>query len=119
VIYLLVLAFVIPWLAPLLPYWFHTCPSQYLLKLPCPFCGLTRALAALAQGHVGTALNQTPVALPFVLLLASELVFRAVGASGRLPACRIQRIVRADAACHAAFATGYVASLAWWYDTLC
>ena len=32
---------------------FSTCASQHLLGVPCPGCGFTRALVALARGDLG------------------------------------------------------------------
>ena len=38
--------------------------------VPCPNCGMTRAVAALGRGDLGTALQQHPLALPLLLELA-------------------------------------------------
>lgn len=46
---------------------FSTCVSQRLLGLPCPGCGMTRALVALLHGDLGASLRYHPVALPLVL----------------------------------------------------
>lgn len=42
------------------------CPFRTLLHLPCPSCGSTRAILALAQGQLGVALAANPL---FVLIL--------------------------------------------------
>jgi hypothetical protein len=49
----LVLLLVTP---PATPQW-RLCPFHALTGLDCPFCGLTRALFALAKGHVHEALR--------------------------------------------------------------
>ncbi|HEV7519237.1 MAG TPA: DUF2752 domain-containing protein, partial [Thermoanaerobaculia bacterium] len=67
---------------------FSVCLSRRLLGLPCPGCGITRALAHLAKGEWRAAL----AAHPFAPLLAAELVFvwlvwgfELLGLGGRLP----------------------------------
>jgi len=47
------------------------CGFHYLTGRPCPLCGLTRALFALAKGHGGEALRLHPLApLGFAMLFA-------------------------------------------------
>ncbi len=46
---------------------FSTCASQHLLGVPCPGCGFTRALVALARGDLGASLGFHPVAVPLLL----------------------------------------------------
>jgi len=41
------------WNPPALP----VCSFRWLTGLPCPLCGLTRGLFALAKGHMGEALR--------------------------------------------------------------
>ena len=41
---------------------FYFCPSRRFLDLPCPGCGMTRALIALAQGDWRRALALHPLA---------------------------------------------------------
>jgi hypothetical protein len=48
------------------------CPFLYLTKLPCPFCGMTRALCALAKGEwaAATGLHPlSPLALAVIVAL--------------------------------------------------
>ena len=50
------------------------CLFQAMSGLPCPGCGLTRALSSLVQGHPGAAFSYHPFAfivLPLFLMLAS------------------------------------------------
>jgi hypothetical protein len=55
----------LPGLAVLLP----TCPFRALTGLPCPTCGTTRALLALAAGHPLAAAAWSPLA--FLAILGS------------------------------------------------
>jgi hypothetical protein len=67
---------------------FSLCLSRRLLGLPCPGCGMTRALAHLAKGEWRAAL----AVHPFAPLLAAELLLvwlawgsELIGIAGRLP----------------------------------
>ena len=72
-------------LAPLLAYGWVTspgtttlCPLRAVTGIPCPSCGLTRALAHLERGHWVEAVRLHPFAplvLPLVLALSLMLVF--------------------------------------------
>jgi len=46
---------------------FSTCVSQRVLGLPCPGCGMTRALIALLHGDLGGSLRFHPLAVPLGL----------------------------------------------------
>ena len=49
------------------------CPIHHATGLPCPGCGMTRALALMSRGQVGAALELHPfvvVAWPLLALLA-------------------------------------------------
>lgn len=50
---------------------FSTCASQHLLGVPCPGCGFTRAVVALARGDLGASLGYHPVAVPLLLGLGA------------------------------------------------
>jgi len=41
----------------------YVCPSEILLGLPCPGCGLTRAALLLAKGDISGSLNMNPMLL--------------------------------------------------------
>ncbi|MCX6553792.1 MAG: DUF2752 domain-containing protein [Candidatus Aminicenantes bacterium] len=49
------------------------CPLRAVTGIPCPSCGLTRALAHLEHGHLAQALQYHPFA-PLVLVLALALI---------------------------------------------
>lgn len=51
------------------------CPLRSLTGVPCPFCGMTRAVVAAAHGHLGTSLAFNPAGI-FVLALAVVAIFR-------------------------------------------
>lgn len=63
-----------------------TCPVRAVTGVPCPGCGLTHSLAALACGHWSEAVADHPlgpvVAVAGALLLAGAVLPRASG--GRL-----------------------------------
>ena len=48
------------------------CPLRAVTGIPCPSCGLTRALAYLEHGHLAQALTFHPFS-PLILLLALAL----------------------------------------------
>ncbi len=52
------------------------CPFLTVTGLPCPFCGLTRALMALGDGDVGASMAFSPLgmlAAPLALVLSWRL----------------------------------------------
>lgn len=78
--------------SPLPHCWLHQ-----VLGVPCPFCGGTRSLAALAAGHLGAALAWNPLvaaaamavlAGPVIALLAPD---RGLALSARLRAPALLR----------------------------
>jgi hypothetical protein len=52
------------------------CPLRTLTGVPCPFCGVTTAVRATLDGHVGSALNAAPLGLLVVLLAALAAIGR-------------------------------------------
>jgi hypothetical protein len=78
-------------LVPLLAYDWVTdpatttlCPLRAVTGVPCPSCGITRALALLERGHLAAAVRLHPFAplvLPLALALIAMLAFEL--ASGR------------------------------------
>jgi hypothetical protein len=64
------------------------CPLHHATGLPCPGCGMTRALAAMSQGEPGLALGLNPFVLfvwPVVVGLAL-LAFAPSSVVGRVEA---------------------------------
>lgn len=51
------------------------CPIAALTRVPCPGCGMTRAMRLLAAGDVGASLHMHPLAVPSVV--ATALVMMA------------------------------------------
>ncbi|MBX3190179.1 MAG: DUF2752 domain-containing protein [Labilithrix sp.] len=52
-----------------------SCPTARHLHVPCPGCGMTRALALLTSGDLGGSLAMHPLAVPTAL---AQLAFAAV-----------------------------------------
>ncbi|MBI1865600.1 MAG: DUF2752 domain-containing protein [Nitrospirae bacterium] len=59
------------------------CPLKELTSIPCPTCGTTRALLALAKGDAWSALRMQPLATAGVGL--GFLASAWLAAGGRLP----------------------------------
>ena len=51
------------------------CPLRAATGIPCPFCGMTRAVVAAVHGHIGPSLAFNPGGL-VVLLLAALVIVR-------------------------------------------
>ena len=63
---------VLPWLAlKIMPSW-YACAMRSLIGVPCPFCGFTRAFAAITGGQILYAARLCPLA---ILLYAAIAVF--------------------------------------------
>jgi hypothetical protein len=61
---------------------FQVCGFHWLTGHPCPLCGLTRALFALAKGHVGEAIHFNALS-PLGFVMLSSLLWNGP-ARGRL-----------------------------------
>ena len=60
------------WASPAAEPRFRACPFYWLTGKPCPLCGLTRGLCALAKGHWSQAIHLnalTPLGLVLLLSL--------------------------------------------------
>jgi hypothetical protein len=71
---------------PILP--FHpplACPLRAATGIPCPFCGMTRAVVALARGHVGASLAFNPGGIAVVVLALVALVRPSLLSRLRVP----------------------------------
>jgi Protein of unknown function (DUF2752) len=60
---------------PLAPFSPSLCPLRATTGVPCPFCGMTRAVVAAVHGHVGRSLAFNPGGI-VVLLVAAVLLVR-------------------------------------------
>jgi hypothetical protein len=49
------------------------CPFKAVTSLPCPGCGMTRAVLALGQGRVLAAVGFNPLVLPLVAAMLAWL----------------------------------------------
>jgi hypothetical protein len=60
------------------------CPSKFILGIDCPFCGATRATAALARGDIGRALDHNALWVGLVpLVVIAFVVWTATTMTGR------------------------------------
>jgi hypothetical protein len=59
---------------PLVPFSPTLCPLRATTGVPCPFCGMTRAVVAAVHGHVGQSLAFNPAGIVIVLFAAVLLV---------------------------------------------
>ena len=50
------------------------CPLRAATGIPCPLCGLTRAVVAAVHGHLGTSLAFNPGGIVFVALALTVLL---------------------------------------------
>jgi hypothetical protein len=71
-------------LLPLLPAVGPLCPLRRVTGVPCPLCGSTTAMMALARGEVGAAFAANPMAPILVLLMALAWIVLLTGRR-RLP----------------------------------
>ncbi|HYL50552.1 MAG TPA: DUF2752 domain-containing protein [Acidimicrobiia bacterium] len=60
---------------PLAPFSPTLCPLRATTGVPCPFCGMTRAVVAAVHGHVLQSLAFNPGGI-FVVLIAAVLLVR-------------------------------------------
>ena len=72
------------------------CTFKILTGLPCPTCGLTRAVIALSRGDLGRALFMNPLAAVACLAGLAYLVYAAAVIAFRLPRLR-PRVTTLDA----------------------
>ena len=51
------------------------CPLRSMTGIPCPFCGMSRAVSSAVHGHVGASLAFNPGGI-FIVLFAAMLLVR-------------------------------------------
>jgi len=59
------------------------CPFAVLLHIPCPSCGLTRAMRLLLAGRVDASLCMHPLAIPLVAAVAATALSTVAAALTR------------------------------------
>ena len=52
----------------------YACPLRAVTGIPCPFCGMTRAVVAAVHGHVVTSLRYNPAGILLVALAVALVV---------------------------------------------
>ena len=57
----------------------HVCLMQWLLSVPCPGCGITTSLLAVAHQHVGVAWRANPAGPVLSLHLVLQAILGTVG----------------------------------------
>jgi hypothetical protein len=62
------------------------CPLKTLTGIPCPFCGMTRAVVAAVHGHIGTSLAFNPGGIVVLVIAVLAVVRPAVLTRLRAPA---------------------------------
>jgi hypothetical protein len=98
------LALALPPVAVRVPWLVRPCPMRTWFDVPCPLCGLTRALALLLAGRPAAAGAMHPLALPVALLLLAEALFRLALLGQLLPSRLRGRVMAADKHVHALLA---------------
>jgi len=63
--------------APFLSYIPHVCLAQWLLRIPCPGCGITHSLFALAHLDFRQAWHWNPAGIALAIFLALQLLARS------------------------------------------
>lgn len=59
---------------------YYKCPASYIFGIPCPVCGITRALTSAITGHISDAFYYhplwpiAPLFLLFQLLINAEII---------------------------------------------
>ena len=61
------------------------CPFRYLTGLPCPLCGMTRALCAIGHGHLRSAVELNAVSPMVFGLFVGGLIWSLGQLSGWFP----------------------------------
>jgi hypothetical protein len=80
----------------------YACPSEIVLGLPCPGCGLTRAAVFLCKGRISDSFQMNPMLIP-----------GAVAAVLRIIASKAPRWERTSNICVWIFIASSLASFAW------
>jgi Protein of unknown function (DUF2752) len=81
---------------PILPVHPHVaCPLRSATGIPCPLCGITRAVVAAAHGHVGASLAFNPAGVVVLLVAVIALLRPAWLVRLQLPAWSLITIVGA------------------------
>jgi len=82
------------------------CLFEHFIGIPCPGCGVTRAIIAIRGGSLGTAWALNPVAFPVVSFFVFSLVLAAGEVAGRISrsAAARGRLIADRALCASALA---------------
>lgn len=53
----------------------RTCPIFVLFKIPCPGCGMTRAVSLIVKGQIAASLRYSVLPIPLLLAIIAYAVF--------------------------------------------
>lgn len=73
------------------------CPLHALSGIPCPTCGVTRAVAALLHGEVGRAIILNPLMTALLFGASLYVLYAAIVVIGRFPRFRWTEPNRSEA----------------------
>ena len=94
------------------------CVFARLLHIPCPGCGLTRAMHLLLEGRIDASLRMHPLAIPLVAAVAALALSTVTAALTRGSPFDLTRTVHGRAAL-VFLALAYGASLGLWVLRFC
>jgi hypothetical protein len=89
------------------------CPFARLLRVPCPGCGLTRAIQFLLAGRVEASLRMHPLAIPLVAAVGALALSTVTAALTRGSPADFYRTPHGRAAL-VFFGLAYVAAIGLW-----
>ena len=89
------------------------CLFARILRLPCPTCGLTRAMQLLIAGHLDASVRMHPLAIPLVAAFAAIAFSIATAALTRGSVHQFHRTWHGRAAL-VLFGAAYAAAVALW-----
>jgi hypothetical protein len=70
------------------------CSTQYLLDVPCPFCGMTTAFSHMVRGQVVRGFLVQPAgAALFALFAAAGILLLVMAVRGKAPGRRLQSLM--------------------------
>jgi len=107
-LYLLALPFLSPILEKCFPSVWGVCPYRELVGEPCPLCGMTRAVGAVLRGDFRRAVSLNALSIFAVLVILSEVIFRAVLLCFHISQESWPLVVRTDILAHVLLAGAFI-----------
>jgi hypothetical protein len=72
----------------------HFCICQKVLNVPCPGCGVTRSMVAIAEGNILSAWKSNPAGLFLVFYLVAQIPLRIMALKFRTLQGRVSQMSR-------------------------